>query len=315
MATEYTSPGMTIAEVQARIADILGWDVNNADQLAKINMAITQAGLAATTYQGNIWWWMRKKCYFTTYDDNTISSISRSSNTVTVTTASAHGYTVNSIVKIKGTSSDTFEGIYTIASVPSSTTFTYAQAGDDETATGGTTSVIGYPLQTVANQMMQNLRAVERVTYADQWELRFVERPTFFQWHTLSTTSYTGKPTHYTYFYDNRPYIGLYPACGGQYQIFIQYICRHSKIDNNSSDDALIVPPEYQYDVYVRGGAWLLKNDLLGDTDLQQCPAFVNAMRRMTASEPPSYITETEQIVYPADKPVIENTVFLTPDE
>lgn len=62
----------------------------------------------------------------------TLSSIQRTSNVVTATTAKAHGYVVGRSVTIAGVSTASFNGTFTIASVPSSTTFTFAQTAADD---------------------------------------------------------------------------------------------------------------------------------------------------------------------------------------
>jgi YVTN family beta-propeller protein len=62
----------------------------------------------------------------------------RASNVVTITTASAHGFRANQSVVIAGVSDTSFNGTFTIASVPSASTFTYAQTGPDATSGGGT---------------------------------------------------------------------------------------------------------------------------------------------------------------------------------
>lgn len=67
-----------------------------------------------------------------------ISTAVRASNSVTVTTSAAHGLAVGDVVMIKGTSLASFAGIFNVATVPSSTTFTFSQSGAAENATGGT---------------------------------------------------------------------------------------------------------------------------------------------------------------------------------
>lgn len=54
-----------------------------------------------------------------------ISAIGESSSTVTVTTSAAHGLAAGNIVKIAGISVNGYNGTYAIASVPTTTTFTY----------------------------------------------------------------------------------------------------------------------------------------------------------------------------------------------
>ena len=57
----------------------------------------------------------------------TVSSIASSSDVATVTTASAHGLKVGLYVNVTGSSTNFVNGVYKVASVPSATTFTYAQ--------------------------------------------------------------------------------------------------------------------------------------------------------------------------------------------
>jgi DNA-binding beta-propeller fold protein YncE len=62
----------------------------------------------------------------------------RKTNVVTVTTTAAHGFTTGHTVVISGVTDTSFNGTFTIASVPSSTTFTYNQVGADASSGGGT---------------------------------------------------------------------------------------------------------------------------------------------------------------------------------
>ena len=57
----------------------------------------------------------------------TISSVVSSSDVATVTTGSAHGLKVGQYVNVTGSSTNFVNGVYKVASVPSTTTFTYAQ--------------------------------------------------------------------------------------------------------------------------------------------------------------------------------------------
>ena len=57
----------------------------------------------------------------------TVSSIASSSDVATVTTASAHGLKVGQYVNVTGSTTNFVNGMYKVASVPSTTTFTYAQ--------------------------------------------------------------------------------------------------------------------------------------------------------------------------------------------
>lgn len=93
----------------------------------------------------------RYKCKFN-LRQGTISTIdpeqtttyrARSSNVATITTASAHGYRTGEYVKIEDMGgSDYDDASVVIASVPSTTTFTYSNTGDNEGSTADTAGTI-----------------------------------------------------------------------------------------------------------------------------------------------------------------------------
>ena len=71
-----------------------------------------------------------------------ITSIVSSSDVATVTTGSAHGLSVGQYVHVTGSTTAFVNGIYTVASVPSTTTFTYAQNSGASNGTAAGTKVI-----------------------------------------------------------------------------------------------------------------------------------------------------------------------------
>ena len=71
-----------------------------------------------------------------------ITSIVSSSNVATVTTGSAHGLSVGMYVHVTGSTTAFVNGIYKVASVPSATTFTYAQNSGASNGTAAGTKVI-----------------------------------------------------------------------------------------------------------------------------------------------------------------------------
>jgi hypothetical protein len=74
-----------------------------------------------------------------------ISTTSRASNTVTVTTSAVHGLTSGDLVNVNGVADTSFNGYFTV-SVSSTTVFTYSQTGADESSTGGTSTEVVYNL-------------------------------------------------------------------------------------------------------------------------------------------------------------------------
>ena len=71
-----------------------------------------------------------------------ITSIVSSSDVATVTTGSAHGLQVGMYVHVTGSTTAYVNGIYKVASVPSATTFTYAQNSNASNGTAAGTKVI-----------------------------------------------------------------------------------------------------------------------------------------------------------------------------
>ena len=71
-----------------------------------------------------------------------ITSIVSSSDIATVTTGSAHGLKVGQYVNVTGSSTNYVNGMYKVASVPSTTTCTYAQNSSAANGTAAGTIVI-----------------------------------------------------------------------------------------------------------------------------------------------------------------------------
>ena len=71
-----------------------------------------------------------------------ITSVVSAADVATVTTGSAHGLKVGMYVNVTGSSTNFVNGMYKVASVPSTTTFTYAQNSGASNATAAGTKVI-----------------------------------------------------------------------------------------------------------------------------------------------------------------------------
>jgi len=82
----------------------------------------------------------------------TVSNKALTSNVATITTSAAHGLFVSDTVKITGVDT-TFNGTWTITTVPTTTTFTFARTASNVTSAAATGSV--YPAATAA---LQNVR-------------------------------------------------------------------------------------------------------------------------------------------------------------
>jgi N4-gp56 family major capsid protein len=71
----------------------------------------------------------------------TISNVALTSNVATITTAVAHGLGVGQVVTVAAVTATTLNGTFTIASVPSTTTFTYALTATNVTSAADTGTV------------------------------------------------------------------------------------------------------------------------------------------------------------------------------
>ncbi len=70
-----------------------------------------------------------------------ITNVALTSNVVTITTAVAHGLGTGQVVTVAATTNTAVNGTYTIASVPSTTTFTYALTASNITSVADTGTV------------------------------------------------------------------------------------------------------------------------------------------------------------------------------
>ncbi len=71
----------------------------------------------------------------------TITTVARTSNTVTITTSVAHGFSSGDSVTIAAVTNTTLNGTFTIDSAPTTTTFTYIKSGTDIPSASDTGSV------------------------------------------------------------------------------------------------------------------------------------------------------------------------------
>ncbi len=80
-----------------------------------------------------------------------ITNVERATNVVTITTSVAHGYSVGDSVTIAAVTNTSLNGTFAIASVPTNTTFTYAQNGTN-IPSGADTGTVTFLYTTPSNQ-------------------------------------------------------------------------------------------------------------------------------------------------------------------
>jgi hypothetical protein len=81
----------------------------------------------------------------------TITTVARTSNVVTITTSVAHGYSAGDSVTVAAVTNTDINGTFTISTVPTTTTFTYADTGAD-IVSGADTGTITFQYVTPSNQ-------------------------------------------------------------------------------------------------------------------------------------------------------------------
>lgn len=108
------------------------------------NVRFTRCGARATDFRGTLRPKVLNSRFVTTgrflaYGAATIASIARSGATVTVTTSAAHGFNPGDGVAVwqVADAANFPKGVKTIAATPSSTTFTYTEAGATASSAGG----------------------------------------------------------------------------------------------------------------------------------------------------------------------------------
>jgi YVTN family beta-propeller protein len=89
----------------------------------------------------------------------------RASDVVTITTTTAHGFLTGQRIVIAGVSDSSFNGSFTIASVPTSTTFTYSQTGTNATSGGGT-AALATPAVTITTTTAHGFLTGQRIVIA-----------------------------------------------------------------------------------------------------------------------------------------------------
>lgn len=325
-STDFIEAGLTVEETCEAIARGVGWyDTAGAissaagnEALQKINEVVTVVGQAATTWDGKKWWWAQDESDFQEFTA-TIAAVAstgakRASNVVTIDIDGTGQHYVNAgqWVKIDGVDTASFDGIFEVASIPDTATFTYSQAGDDVAASGsGTVHVFSYALHetNIAGQydsatgLLDKGRALESICYDDKWFLRYLPWGEFRQKMRLLNTA--GDPLFYT-LHGEPPQVFIWPPPDDTKKLHLNWIRRHSKIVSSqvvagtySSDSALLVPAEFRWGTYVSGGIWLLKHETTDPASLRNCPVFMETILRMGAADPQKYDPSNTADMFP----------------
>jgi len=285
----YSAPGVALADIEAAVAAQLSMVVGTAADLALIDQAITIAGQAAVMYKFP-WWWAMSRTTFSTVAQASVSKVARSSNVATITTSAAHGLIAGCTTRVSGVTTTGFNNTWAVVvSAPSTTTFTYANAGSDVVETADATGKVvtfGFPLRTVNSNAMQDLYAIQAAWFSTTTRMESVPWNSYIEWHTTQASTATGDPWKYAVNGDPPSmYFWSLPTTAST--ITLRYLKRHSKITSaSSSDAALIVPAEWHYPIYVDGAIYVIRNRKFQPQALYQNPVFVSALENMWTSRP-----------------------------
>jgi len=148
--------------------------------------------LAVASSDGRLLHWSHGETVANEAGDAVILTASRVSNIVTVTTTFHHGYTTGNEVVIVGNSESTFNGTWTIASVPSDTTFTFADSGTNATGTGGTISEEGIPTNNRGVVVTQERHAVLFGCGGNSRRVAWSSREDYTDWDFADPTNTAG---------------------------------------------------------------------------------------------------------------------------
>lgn len=117
----------------------------------------------------------------------TVTNKALTTNIATLTTGTAHGFVVGDVVTVAGVDS-TFNGTYTVATVPTTTTFTYAKTAADVTSAAvspvgsvGVAINVGYAAPIIGTDSNPNGTAIEVWSKAIQQGRQASVNP-YFHW-------------------------------------------------------------------------------------------------------------------------------------
>lgn len=296
-------PGYSVSQLLSKLSDKMLWSNTDEASYTKVYQAITACGMAAATWDGEIWSWLKggrglfqplKKTVATVANSGAV----RSSNVVTMVTTAAHGLASGRYIRVSECDDSTINGTHVITYVDS-TSFTFQSFGDDSSSGNGYVYSNEYPLRTVNSSDMSDLYAATRVYFDDDRELINVSYDEIRGEDAIGLSLTENEPAKWAMTTDGRgPVLHLSPTpdvADTTDVIHVDYVKLHNGIAANT-DTYLIVPPEYQEGIYVDGPLWLLRRDVGDIASLKKCEGFMEAIGRMYASRLPVYGDD------PADK-------------
>ena len=129
--------GYTFAELKLVVRHAAaGTESANFDEARIINTALRHV------VDSHAWTWLSKRALLS-IEAVAITTLERNTDVVTLTSTD-HGLSVGDSIRVVGAVPDGFNGCFDIATVPTADTATYAQDGDDESATTEGSFITGH---------------------------------------------------------------------------------------------------------------------------------------------------------------------------
>jgi len=147
------------------------------------------------------------------YSSKTVTFVARTSNVATVTTSAAHGFVAGEIVSVDSSNSS-FNGVVTVISAPTTTTFTYANTGTNLGSTAATGTAGEFIISTIESSGIVDTDIKFTVkTGNDTLTFASFSNTALLDWDTEDYSSYA--ETGYDFMGDattkkNAPYITTY---------------------------------------------------------------------------------------------------------
>ncbi len=316
--SDFQNPGLSLAEIENLVAQLRfqkdTYAAADTPQKTQIDQAITQAGQAATSWNGRGFGWSERVGAFETYYQE-ITNVARATNVATITVGDTSNLNVGCRVRITGVTVSGFDDDDAfVTAVGSSTTFTYANTGSNVTSVAdatGTSSCHGYTLRTTNSNEFQDITAPRAVYIPENDRFGKIDKRDYDSWIALYAIGGSNQPDNYCIWeeisstYSAGLMMGMTPIPDAEYTIRIPYLRRHSKITSDgSTDTALIVPSEHKVNVYVHAAVFLLQHQQTNPADLSQCPQFMQAIEQMAASDPARWYDSGRFGHFPPDRRV-----------
>lgn len=148
--------------------------------------------LAVASTDGRLLHWAVNETQAHPVGFSDVVTAARVSNVVTITTPNHHGLKAGDVVTIADNSVSAFNDVWTVATVPTDTTFTFADSGTDTTGTGGTLTVANVPVSNRGVIVTQERHAVLFGCGGNSRRVAWSSREDYNNWNFSDATNTAG---------------------------------------------------------------------------------------------------------------------------